>query len=393
MILRKLKLKNWRNFRSAELDLVRTNYVLGPNASGKSNLLDSLRFVRDVGKPKGGGLQQAVELRGGISKVRCLHHRNDNEIAIELGFSDSLEDEAISWSYRLAFKSESRGKRRPIVTEERVTAGAKVLLERPDRNDREDALLLTETYLEQSLANRKFRPVVDFVNGIRYLHLVPQLLKYSDQIGGALIETDPFGQSFLESIAAASEGPRTTRLGRINKALSAAVPQLRELRFVRDERSGRPHLEARYDHWRPGAGWQREDEFSDGTLRLIGLLWLLQEGAGMLLLEEPELSLDEGVVAQLPLLFDRLLRQTEKAARKRRTSQRQVFISTHSEALLSNEGIDRGGVSIIEMTAEGSVVRPPNADEDAQLDAGFPIAEAVLPGVHPGRADQLSLPF
>ena len=352
MILRKLKPKNWRNFRSAELDLVRTNYVLGPNASGKSNLLDSLRFARDVGKPKGGGLQQAVEPRGGISKVRCLHHRNDNEIAIELGFSDSLEDEAISWSYRLAFKSESRGKRRPIVTEEKVTAGAKVLLERPDRNDREDALLLTETYLEQSLANRKFRPVVEFVNGIRYLHLVPQLLKYSDQIGGALIETDPFGQSFLESIAAASEGPRTTRLGRINKALSAAVPQLRELRFVRDERSGRPHLE-----------------------------------------EEPELSLDERVVARLPPLFDRLLRQTEKAARKRRTSRRQVFISTRSQALPSNEGIDRRGVSIIEMTAEGSVVRPPNADEDAQLDAGFPIAEAVLPGVHPGRADQLSLPF
>lgn len=152
------------------------------------------------------------------------------------------------------------------------------------------------------------------------------------------------------------------------------MPQLRELRFVRDERSGRPHLEARYDHWRPGAGWQREDEFSDGTLRLIGLLWLLQEGAGMLLLEEPELSLDEGVVAQLPLLFDKLLRQTEKAARKRRTSQRQVFISTHSEALLSNEGIDRRGVSIIQMTAEGSVIRPPNADENAQLDAGFPAA-------------------
>lgn len=77
MILRRLRLKNWRNFRSAELDLVRTNYVLGPNASGKSNLLDSLRFVRDVGKPKG-GLQQAVELRGGLSKVRCLHHRNDS---------------------------------------------------------------------------------------------------------------------------------------------------------------------------------------------------------------------------------------------------------------------------------------------------------------------------
>jgi hypothetical protein len=30
--------------------------------------------------------------------------------------------------------------------------------------------------------------------------------------------------------------------------------------------------------------WQREDQFSDGT-RLLGLLWALQEGDGLLLLE------------------------------------------------------------------------------------------------------------
>jgi predicted ATPase len=64
---------------------------------------------------------------------------------------------------------------------------------------------------------------------------------------------------------------------------------------VRDE-TGQPHLKALYEHHRPKAGWQGEEQFSDGTLRLIGLLWSLLEGDSLLLLEEPELSLNQAVL-------------------------------------------------------------------------------------------------
>jgi AAA15 family ATPase/GTPase len=37
MYITQLKLKNWRNFHEAEIQLVQTSYVIGPNASGKSN--------------------------------------------------------------------------------------------------------------------------------------------------------------------------------------------------------------------------------------------------------------------------------------------------------------------------------------------------------------------
>ena len=40
------------------------------------------------------------------------------------------------------------------------------------------------------------------------------------------------------------------------------------------------------EHWRPDAGWQTETQFSDGTLRLLGLLWSVLDGTGPLLLEE-----------------------------------------------------------------------------------------------------------
>ena len=77
MQITRINLKNWRNFRTLDVPLRDVSYILGPNASGKSNLLDVFRFLRDVSKPTGGGLQAAILARGGISKLRCLHARND----------------------------------------------------------------------------------------------------------------------------------------------------------------------------------------------------------------------------------------------------------------------------------------------------------------------------
>jgi predicted ATPase len=70
MIVSRLVLKNWRNFRSVEVPLTDRVFVIGPNASGKSNLLDVFGFLRDIAKA-GGGLQGAITRRGGLSKIRC----------------------------------------------------------------------------------------------------------------------------------------------------------------------------------------------------------------------------------------------------------------------------------------------------------------------------------
>jgi len=58
MVITRIKLKNWRNFKQVDVDLRERVFVIGPNASGKSNLLDALRFLRDVAKPKGGGFER-----------------------------------------------------------------------------------------------------------------------------------------------------------------------------------------------------------------------------------------------------------------------------------------------------------------------------------------------
>ncbi|MFA5815991.1 MAG: AAA family ATPase [Bacteroidales bacterium] len=71
MIISKIKLVNWKNFKNIEVELSERNFIVGANASGKSNFLDVIRFLRDIVK-QAGGLQYAVEQRGGVSKIRCL---------------------------------------------------------------------------------------------------------------------------------------------------------------------------------------------------------------------------------------------------------------------------------------------------------------------------------
>ncbi|MER2563574.1 MAG: AAA family ATPase, partial [Myxococcaceae bacterium] len=43
MLIRLLELRNWRNFRDARVEFQPRTFIIGPNASGKSNLLDAIR--------------------------------------------------------------------------------------------------------------------------------------------------------------------------------------------------------------------------------------------------------------------------------------------------------------------------------------------------------------
>ncbi|HEX8382364.1 MAG TPA: AAA family ATPase, partial [Sphingomonas sp.] len=205
---------------------------------------------------------------------------------------------------------------------------------------------------------------------------------HGQQIGGQILEDDPFGQGFLERIARAQERSRTSRLTKIQKALQIAVPQFEELQFEKDEFTGRPHLKARFKHFRPNAGWQREEQFSDGTLRLLGLLWSLLESSSLLLMEEPELSLNSSIVAEIPAMMYRIQRQSKR--------RRQIFITSHSDALLSNPGIDAGGVLLVEPGENGSTIREMNEGEAAAIKDGFSVAEVILPAARPSSARQLS---
>jgi predicted ATPase len=370
-----MHLENWRNFAHVDVNLERRVFLVGPNASGKSNLLNAFRFLNDI-VSVGGGFQEAVRSRGGVSRLRCLAARRHSDIVVRvrIGGEKSLE----AWEYELGFTQDNR--QRPTIRRERVLKEGSLVLSRPDEKDREDPERLTQTYLEQVNVNQEFREVADFLGAVRYLHIVPQLVREPERSVGR--QNDPYGGDFLEQLARTPEITRGARLRRIRDALRVAVPQLEELEMSRDVR-GTPHLRGKYEHWRPQGAWQTEDQFSDGTLRLLGLLWATLDGNGPLLLEEPELSLHTEVVRFIPQMFARIGRR----------SGRQILVSTHSNDLLRDDGIGLDEVLLLEPQAEGTSVRAASKFKEIGqlLKGGSSLAEVVIPMTRPKNAQQLTL--
>lgn len=382
MIISRIVLKNWRNFQDVDVALGDRVFLVGPNACGKSNFLDAFRFLRDLVKP-GGGLQKALSDRGGIPKIRCLHARRYPDVVLKISLTESSEGEP-DWQYELGIKLKKGGHNLPEVSHEKVWKKGILIVNRPNTEDDKDKLRLTQTYLEQINANSDFREISKFLDSTLYLHLVPQLIRYADAFSGSSITDDPFGRDFLERITTTPEKTRTSRLGKIEGALQIAVPQLKHLTYTKDE-MGIPHLEAIYEHWRPDAGKQRETQFSDGTLRLIGILWSLLEGNSLLLLEEPELSLNSSIISKLPGIMFRI--------QKSKKQKQQIILSTHSADLLSDQSIGGEEVLVMTPTDKGTKVELASDIEDIKLllENGLSIADVALPLIVPDKIDQLNL--
>ncbi|MDO5066545.1 MAG: AAA family ATPase [Propionibacteriaceae bacterium] len=357
---------NWRNFKKLSFSIGDRLLIVGPNASGKSNLLDLFRFLGDIARP-GGGLAAAIDARGGLSRIRCLFARNHRKG--ELGIEVTLQDGETIWHYELALKGRSGGKNQPQVVREIVRKDGETLLERPDQFDASDPDRMLQTHLEQISANQAFRPIADHFAKVSYFHLVPQIIR-NPQLAG-VFSTKEFGSTMIAEMSGTPKQTREAWLRRMVKALRAAVPNFTSLELKTDS-AGHPHLVAGYQNWRSTPSEQNESEFSDGTLRLIGLLWSIvsaPNNGGVLLLEEPELSLNSAVVRVLPSLL----------AVSQRSSTMQVILSTHASELLDDEGIHPDEVLVLQVTDDGTVAHrlsdiPEVADEIA---AGLPLSETT----------------
>lgn len=380
MIIHHIDLCNWKNFQQCSVTLTERCFFVGANATGKSNFLDAIRFLRDIVK-QGGGLQTAVEDRGGITKIRCLATRTQTnvKITVTLREQETSEDK---WIYSLNFKHTGGGIQKNevrIINEQVYAANThECILDRTEHSDNEDEETLKYTHLEQANANQKFREIKETFLNIDYLNIVPQMVRESSS---STSKEDYYGRNFLAQLARLNENTRNFYLRKVNEVVKLAVPQLDQLAFVKDE-NGLYHLEAKYIHWRAQGSKQNEMQFSDGTLRLIGFLFALLSGNGIILLEEPEINLHSGVVAQLP----------EFIAKMQRIKKRQILITTHSYDILSNTGIDESEVILLKNSESGTTAHPISEIEDIRniLQAGFSVADAVIPRTQPSGIEEMA---
>jgi len=390
MRISKLTLINWKNFKKIDVEIPYRAFIVGPNASGKSNLLDAIRFLRDVVK-QGGGLQEAVfSLRGGISKIRCIAARSNTDITIEVVVNN--ENDQPEWEYTLTFNQIGGGiaDLRVIVKKEflrNIISGNPHIDRGLKSEEKESDYQLGFTYIEQASRNEEFKSFVDFLGDISYLHLIPQLVRDPKSFLKTSKGEDFYGRDFLEKVQKLNKRISNSYIKKIEKALKYAVPNFDKLNFGQDE-MGIPHFEATFNQWRGKGVKYQESDFSDGTLRLIGLLWALQDGTKPILLEEPELSLHSSIIRQLPDIIYQL--------QKKKSGKRQVIITTHSYEILDNKGIGAEEILLISTDGEeGSNIKVASSFPEIKtyLQCGTPIGNLLVARSTPQDVNQLSFQF
>jgi len=76
MFIERVRAWNFKNFEELDLELKEFNVIVGANASGKSNTLELIKFIRDVASA---GLDNAISLQGGakyFTNIRAGLSRN-----------------------------------------------------------------------------------------------------------------------------------------------------------------------------------------------------------------------------------------------------------------------------------------------------------------------------
>ncbi|MCU0631418.1 MAG: AAA family ATPase [Methanolinea sp.] len=116
MPIRELVVSNFKSFRHLEIQPDNFNVIIGSNASGKSNFIQVIKFIRDIAKY---GLSNAISLQGGVEYLRntiigpeepfsirityLLEDRRVDIVGMRNGVPVYFHPEEIRYAFSLAF--------------------------------------------------------------------------------------------------------------------------------------------------------------------------------------------------------------------------------------------------------------------------------------------------
>lgn len=327
MKLTHIAITNWRNFAHIEFDLSSRLFVVGPNSSGKTNLLGALRFLGDIGRR---GLVAASEdlggpdryFRSGADSAAFVATFNDTQNSTEFALflrlmsagSESTKrgsDADQTFAFPMTDPLTGEPNDRYLDVHQTITAGGKKPTDEGESFPVEDEEA-QRTRVRQTLA------------GIRYIHPNPKkMLERSDRY-------DPdHGTGFFQHAGRFSDQQLDAVVDRIRPIMASVVPEVPNLSY---QRMGLGTEVVFYSDTpvRGASGVYSHEQFSEGTLRLLGLLFdlaTLPRDTSVVLIEEPETFLQASVVRSLPSLLAEVAMNRDV----------QMIISTHSPELIDSE--------------------------------------------------------
>lgn len=357
-MIRKLHVSNYRSLGpNVCIQPGCLSILIGPNESGKSNVLDVLSFVRDAVMQ---GLPAAITHRGGIDSVRRRSHGRPFDVHVELELTLG------SVPARYAF----------VITGDRLEE-YKVKSEMADILDDEGTCQFSRNgnnwsgpeglapYMdEQSLVltalggTRQFKPLVDFLSGITVYSIFPDTLRVPQRFDSAR-SMKRHGENWVSVLRelVKDEDAKNDLVAGLNK-LTGDIEDVRVT-------SAAGHLIAEFKQQvksQKGKRWFDAAQQSDGTLRVAGLLTALLQTPSLPVvgIEEPELTVHPGT---LPMLYE-YLKQTSEVS--------QIIVTTHSPIILDVVDLQNDIILVVNRIDGKTDVKRVT---DAQLD---PVRKSLL---------------
>lgn len=331
-----LTISNYRSVgERVRIELGRFTVLVGRNGSGKSNVMDALRFVADATHM---GLSGAITSRHGIGAVRRWSggHPYNVELRVEL----QLAEGPATYAFEL---TGSRAEEYQVKVEEAVIVrGGEPFSFRVERGEwKQGPSGLQPPVDSQSLAlqlvggDARFQPLVQALQGMAVYSIFPDTLRTPQKYS----PTKPMSRHGDNWVSILKDQREETWKPELVAALHRLTGDTMDLRVA----AAASYLVVELRHAAPNKKpkWFDAAQQSDGTLRVAGIITaLLQDPPVPLIgIEEPELTVHPGAI---PLLHDYLVQAGLRS---------QVIVTTHSPELLDLVAPD--DVRVVERSAQG----------------------------------------
>nr|MDO8099982.1 AAA family ATPase [Candidatus Njordarchaeota archaeon] len=324
-----VEMKNFKSLKDVDVSLRKFNVIIGPNASGKSNFLDSLIFLSQTTNRS---IDEALNQRGGYYRVVF----GGQEAEIQFSVEFTLEKQA--HNYRLAFTRQNITSEAllPSVMQPGVDSSH---IEVPMEDGRyiglERKWPASALFLHgHRLPLRRFR---EYLSSWRLYSFSTSAMRPPVQ---ARRDFDlSFNGANLAQVLLSMRTERLKLFSQVENILKQGIPEIEELLAPLDE-AGQTHLGVRvkgfedyqFDHY----------QLSDGTLRLLAYIVAVTSVEPKLVcFEEPE----NFVHPRLLELLVEILKKSDK----------QVILSTHSPYLL--DYVEPEDVIIFEKKEKATMVK------------------------------------
>jgi predicted ATPase len=306
-MIKKLKIKNYKSLKDVELELDKFNVLIGPNASGKSNLLDCLAFVAELTPDN---VYRDLETRGGYDRVVFGGRKEKIKISFEFVLDSKASEFFISLSET------------GIVEEELSIAGEKIIERPPGKMAKmlvpapSGARYIKEMQLGGwDSAIKEYPEIRAYLTAWRSYNFMTSDMRRKDSAKKNLI-LEKTGRNLAQVLLSLhNERPKT--FDKIEEILRQAIPQIDELLTPLTE-EGDTYIAIREKGFDSPFNYF---QVSDGTLKLLAYITAIaSEEANVVCFEEPENFIH-------PRLFE-LLVEVLKG------SDKQIILSTHSPYLV-----------------------------------------------------------